>query len=74
VGDGSFKALDADGALFQRSLHAGTQLVFVERLAAAVLLDQPWKYQFSGLERGEALAAGDAFTATADLIALRNKA
>jgi hypothetical protein len=74
MSDGGFKAFNADGALFQRTLHAGTQLVFVERLAAAVLLDQPGEDQFSGLEGRETLAAGYAFAAATDLIALGNQA
>src|SRR5690606_40932634 len=53
MGDGRFQTLDTDRALFQRPLHAGTQLVLVERLAAAVLLDQPRHHQFSGFESGE---------------------
>jgi hypothetical protein len=53
-----FQALDAHRALFQRALHAGAQLVFVEGLARAVLLDQPRQHQLGGFEGGETLAAG----------------
>gem|GEM_PF-40099 len=74
LGDGRFQALDADRALLQRALHAGAQFLLVERLAAAVLLDQPRHHQLGGFEGGEAFAAGQAFAATADLIALGNQA
>lgn len=74
VGNGRFQALDADRAFFQRTLHAGTQFVLVEGLAAAVLLDQPWHHQLGRFEGGEALATGQAFAATTDLIALGNQA
>lgn len=70
VADGRFQALDADRTLLQGALHAGAQLVLVERLAAAVLLDQARHDQLGGLEGGEAFAAGQALAAPAHLIAL----
>ncbi len=70
MGQRRFQALDADRALLQRTLHASTQLLFIEGLARAVLLDQPGQHQLGGFEGGETLAAGDAFTAAAHLFAL----
>ena len=70
TGDGFLQALDAHRAFFQRALHAGAQLFFVERLSAAVLLDQARHHQLGGFEGGEALTAGHAFAAAADLVAL----
>ncbi len=70
----SFQALDADRALFQCPLHAGAKFFFVEGLARAILLDQPGQHQLGGFEGGEALAAGDAFAATAHLLALGDEA
>ncbi len=72
--NGRFQPLDADRAFLQRALHAGTQLVFVEGLATAVLLDQPRHHQFGGFEGREALAAGQAFAPATDLIALGDQA
>src|SRR5215831_10423549 len=46
-----------DRALLQRALDAGTQLALVERLAAAVALDDRRQLDFDRLERIEALAA-----------------
>ncbi len=54
------------GAL-QRALHAGAQLVLVERLAALVGLDHPRHDQLGGLEGGEALAALEALATATDL-------
>ena len=59
-------------AFFQGALHTGAQFVFVERLAAAVGLDQTWQYQFGGFEGGETFTAarGQAFAPATYLIAL----
>ena len=60
--------------LLQRLEHAAAQLALVERHAALVALHHQRHHQLGGLERGEALAAGQAFAAAADLRALGREA
>ena len=55
-------------------MHAAAQLALVERLARCVALDDARHDQLGGLERGEALAAGQALAAPADLRALARQA
>src|SRR5690606_11019197 len=65
-----FDLLDADRTFFQRTQQSGAQLVLIERLAAAVLLDDARQHQLSRFEGSETLLAGQAFAPTTHLTAI----
>src|SRR5690606_14882552 len=62
--------LDADRALFQRAQQTGAQLVLVEGLTTAILLDDTWQHQLGRFEGSEALLTGQAFPTPAHLRAV----
>ena len=66
-GNGGFDRVTTDGALLQRPLHSSEQLVLIERLATAVVLDDGGKQQLRGFESREALRAFETFAAPANL-------
>jgi hypothetical protein len=68
--DRGFDRLAADGTLLERLHDARAQLALVEGLASAVVLDDLRHDEFRRLEGREALAAGQAFAAAADLVPL----
>src|SRR5690606_32506270 len=71
---GLFEFIRRHRPLFQCPDHAVSQLVLVERLPAAVALDQARHYQFRRLERGETLVAIEALAAPAHLPAITGEA
>ncbi len=71
---GRLYRITADRSLLQRLDHAGRQLGFIERFAAAVALDHARQQQFGRLEGGEALAAIQTLTPPADLPAVAGQA
>ena len=74
VTDGLFEFVAWHRPLLERTDHAVAQLVFVEGLAAAVVLDQPGHDQFCGFERRESFIACKALPAPTNLPAFTRKA
>src|SRR5580692_4270471 len=68
--DGFLDGFRADRPLLQRLGHAAGKLVLIERLAAAIALDDTRHEQLRGLKGREALAAAQALAPTADLAAI----
>ena len=64
----------ADRALLERLHDPAAQLALVEGLARAVVLDDLRHDELGGLEGREALAAGQALAAAADLVPLAREA
>ena len=72
--DRGLDRLAADRPLLERLQHARAQLALVEGLARAVVLDHLRHDELRGLEGREALAAGQALAAAADLLPLAREA
>src|SRR5688500_18962034 len=64
----------ADRALLERLHDSAAQLALVEGLARAVVLHHLRHDELGGFERGEALAAGEAFAPAPDLVTLAGQA
>jgi len=70
VPNGLLELVAGNRALLESTHHAVAQFVFIKRLAAAVVLDQPRHDEFSGLEGRETFIARQALPAPSDLPAL----
>jgi hypothetical protein len=59
-----FDLVFGNRALLQRAVETAAQLARIERLTAAITLDDRRQFQFDGFQRAEALVAGLAFAPT----------
>src|ERR1035438_3878816 len=74
AGHGILDRFAAHGTFLERFLNAAAQLVLVERLAAAIALDDRRQQQLRLFEGREALRARQAFAPSTDLAPLSRKA
>ena len=72
--DRLFKLIGGYRAFLQGPNHAVSEFGLVERLPAAIVLDQPWHDQLGGLKGRKALIAVQALPAAADLAAFARQA